>query len=110
MPATAVTTSLPAPASTPTPAPAEAPEQTPRSAPSADQVSSASAPAPNDEDAGKVVYPTGIIIQHDPTLYRGGEGGAETYIKMPEPELDGLGEEHDIVLYTGPESVEAGRA
>lgn len=110
VPATAVTTSLPAPASTPTPAPAEAPEQTPRSAPSADQVSSASAPAPNDEDAGKVVYPTGIIIQHDPTLYRGGEGGAETYIKMPEPELDGLGEEHDIVLYTGPESVEAGRA
>lgn len=50
----------------------------------------------------RYIYPTGIIVPKDPTLYQGhtpaASGDAE-YIRLSEPELDADGHEQDVVIY-----------
>ena len=47
-----------------------------------------------------MVYPTGIVVQNDPGLYRHGPGAAvEEYLRFPEPQVDANGEETWTPLY-----------
>ena len=47
-----------------------------------------------------VTYPTGIVVQHEPNLYRpGGSLRIEEYLWFPEPQLDANGEETSAPLY-----------
>jgi hypothetical protein len=47
-----------------------------------------------------VTYPTGILVQHEPNLYRpGGSLRIEEYLWFPEPQLDANGEETAAPLY-----------
>ena len=47
-----------------------------------------------------VTYPTGIVVQHEPNLYRpGGSLRIEEYLWFPEPQLAANGEETSAPLY-----------
>jgi hypothetical protein len=47
-----------------------------------------------------VVYPTGIVVQNEPNLYRpNGPLRIEEYLRFPEPQLDANGEETWTPLY-----------
>jgi hypothetical protein len=45
-----------------------------------------------------VLYPSGVILQPDPTLYS--TEAHEEYVRLPEPEADELGQERDVVIYS----------
>ena len=48
--------------------------------------------------AALVLYPSGVILQPDPTLYS--TEADEEYVRLPEPEADELGQERDVVIYS----------
>ena len=46
------------------------------------------------------VYPTGIVVQSEPGVYRsGGQLKVEEYVRFPEPQVDANGEETWTPLY-----------
>ena len=47
-----------------------------------------------------VVYPTGIVVQNEPGVYRsGGQFKVDEYVRFPEPQVDANGEETWTPLY-----------
>jgi hypothetical protein len=56
--------------------------------------------APDRAAETSVAYPTGIVVQSEPNLYRpGGPLRIEEYLWFPEPQLDANGEENWTPLY-----------
>ena len=46
------------------------------------------------------VYPTGIVVQNEPGVYRsGGQFKVDEYVRFPEPQVDANGEETWTPLY-----------
>ena len=46
------------------------------------------------------VYPTGIVVQNEPGVYRsGGQLKVEEYVRFPEPQVDANGDETWTPLY-----------
>jgi hypothetical protein len=50
--------------------------------------------------AAPAVYPTGIVVQNEPGMYRaGGQFKVDEYVRFPEPQVDAHGEETWTPLY-----------
>ena len=46
------------------------------------------------------MYPTGIVVQNEPGVYRsGGQLKVDEYVRIPEPQVDANGEETWTPLY-----------
>lgn len=61
-------------------------------------------------ETAAVVYPAGVIVQHDPSLYRAGQevqmdqSAREQYVRLPEPQLDSDGQETWEPMYHAPKA------
>jgi hypothetical protein len=57
-------------------------------------------PPPAVRSVEPAVYPTGIVVQNAPGLYRtGGQFKVDEYVRFPEPQVDANGEETWTPLY-----------